>query len=100
MFTPQRLTLARKRRGITKKALAEQIGVTLRCVSAYEAGSRSPSEGCIQVIARVLSFPPEFFSASELDMPDPRGVSFRSMRAMTAAQRDAAVGSAALAMEL
>jgi len=100
MFNPQRLTLARTRRGITKKALAEEIGVTLRCVSAYEAGSRSPSDDGMARIARALQFPPDFFSAGDAELPDVCGVSFRSLRAMTAAQRDAALGSAALAVEL
>lgn len=100
MFNPSRLTLARVRRGSTKKDLAEAIGVTLRCVTGYEAGSIEPSVSALESLSRVLRFPTTFFSAPSIEVPSAEGVSFRSMASMTASQRNAALGAAALAMEL
>ena len=63
MFTPSRLTLARKRRGLMKNKLAELVGVTGRSISAYEAGESEPSEATVDALASTLRFPKEFFSA-------------------------------------
>lgn len=41
-FTPSRLTLARERRGNTKRELAEALGVSDRIVSAWEAAEKEP----------------------------------------------------------
>jgi DNA-binding XRE family transcriptional regulator len=38
VFNPSRLTVARKRRGLTKSELAARIDVEWRSVSGYEAG--------------------------------------------------------------
>lgn len=100
MFSPSRLTLARERRGMTKKRLAEKIGVSIRALTKYEVGDFEPSAEHVDALARELSFARSFFFAEEIDMPDASGVSFRSMAAMTSAQRSAAIGAATLAVAL
>lgn len=100
MFNPSRLTLARQRRGLTKTKLAKEAELTVRSVSGYEAGDMVPSDSTIAEIARVLRFPPEFFSAASLDAPSTESASFRALSSMTAGQRDSALGAGALAIEL
>ena len=87
MFNPRRLTLARRRRGLSEKQLAAAICVTTRALTAYEAGEYPPADDVLSRIARVLEFPLAFFSGDDLEEPDPKGASFRSMKRMTAAQR-------------
>ena len=41
-FNPSRLTLARKRRGMTITKLASKIGVELRSISGYEKDEFGP----------------------------------------------------------
>ena len=100
MFNPSRLTLARQRRGMTKTRLAAEAKLTVRSVSAYEAGDMVPSDGTITDLARILRFPVEFFVAASLEMPSSESASFRALSSMTAGQRDSALGAGALAIEL
>jgi len=100
MFTPSRLTLARQRRGFTKQGLAEMIGLTSRSVIAYEAGDQEPAADTLERLAKVLDFPPQFFSGSEVDEIDAGAASFRALKSMTARQRDASLAAGSLAVEL
>jgi transcriptional regulator with XRE-family HTH domain len=100
MFNPRRLTLARRRRGLSEKQLAAAICVTTRALTAYEAGEYPPANDVLSRIARVLEFPLAFFSGDDLEEPDPKGASFRSMKRMTAAQRHSALAAGAIALEL
>jgi len=99
-FNPNRLAVARKRRGYTKTELARKLGVTLRTVTAYESGDSSPGEDILAKMETVLDFPADFFSGDNLDEPDVIAVSFRSLSKMTAKQRDMALSQGALAMHL
>jgi Zn-dependent peptidase ImmA (M78 family)/transcriptional regulator with XRE-family HTH domain len=100
VFNPSRLTLARKRRGLTKLELAFRVGVDLRAISAFEGGEYAPSEETRAKLCSVLEFPCEFFSGAELDLPTPDIASFRSLARMTAARRDMALAEGALALSL
>jgi Zn-dependent peptidase ImmA (M78 family)/DNA-binding XRE family transcriptional regulator len=100
VFTPSRLTVARKRRGLTKIELARQIGVEWRSVSGYEAGEYPPSGETLTKIATTLKFPIAFFSGEDLEEPEPDITSFRALKKMTAAQRDMALGEGAIALHL
>ncbi len=100
MFNATRLTLARKRRGLTKTSLANAVGVTVRSITAYEAGETEPTDETVEKLSHSLRFPASFFGAGDIEAPPPEGVSFRAMKSMTAGQRDAALGASALAMEL
>src|ERR1700730_10872224 len=97
MFTPSRLSLARKRRGFTMTRLAGFVGVTAKAISDYEKGEYPPSEETLQRISSATRFPTGFFFGSDLHEPTPDTASFRSMARMTAGQRDAALGAGALA---
>lgn len=98
MFNPARLALARRRRGVTKKALADAAHLSVKSVSDYENARAVPSEATVVEIARALRFPPEFFSAADLESPSTENASFRALSSMTASQRDAALGAGTLAI--
>lgn len=99
-FTPSRLTLARKRRGLTKKALADAITVSYRIITAYEAETRRPKASTVEKIARQLNFPISFFSTHEVDTLPIEGTSFRSLKKMSARVRDQAMAAGELAFDL
>jgi Zn-dependent peptidase ImmA (M78 family)/DNA-binding XRE family transcriptional regulator len=99
-FNASRLTVARQRVGLTKKELAQRIGVEPRAISGFEAAQYLPSEESLSRIVRVLGFPREFFEADDLEMLLPEGVSFRSMTKMTAKQRDAAIAAGSIALTI
>jgi Zn-dependent peptidase ImmA (M78 family)/DNA-binding XRE family transcriptional regulator len=100
MFTPKRLSLARKRRGLTKKRLAQALGVTPHTVLRYESGDISPPDEAIAKMAAVLSFPIQFFHSDEVDEPEADAASFRSLTAISAGERDAALAAGSLAFTL
>jgi Zn-dependent peptidase ImmA (M78 family)/transcriptional regulator with XRE-family HTH domain len=97
-FNPKRLCLARKRKGLTKIALAEMIGVDRKSVKAYETGLHAPSLDAMRRIEGALGFPREFFLGDDLDEPSLDSGSFRSMSKMTAPQRDMALSQAAIGL--
>jgi Zn-dependent peptidase ImmA (M78 family)/DNA-binding XRE family transcriptional regulator len=99
-FNPARLDIARKRRGFTKTKLAEDTGISTRMITAYERGDHVPSPETVGRFSTVLGFPASFFFRVEVEPPLVAGVSFRALSAMTARQRDQALGSATLAIEL
>jgi len=100
MFNPTRLTLARKRRRMTKAELAQACGISSRSISNYESDSHQPNEENLLALAKALAVPVEFFDGEDLPEPMPEGVSFRAYSRMTAKQRDAALGAGALALML
>jgi Zn-dependent peptidase ImmA (M78 family)/DNA-binding XRE family transcriptional regulator len=100
MFNPTRLSVARKRRGLTKSDLARKIGIDLRSVTAYESGEYPPRVDTTEQIARALEFPPEFFEGNDLDVPQSDTASFRALSKMTATQRDMALSQGAIAVDL
>jgi transcriptional regulator with XRE-family HTH domain len=69
MFTPGRLSLARKRRRLTKKGLATALGVTPHTVLRYESGDITPPDEVATKIAKVLAFPVAFFCSDDVDEP-------------------------------
>lgn len=100
MFQPERLTLARQRRGMNKTSLAKAISVTAATISAYEKGSSEPTPNTIGKLSDTLQFPIPFFFA-DLDHEVPVGsASFRALSRMTASQRDAALASGTLCVVL
>jgi len=100
MFNSSRMTIARQRAGLTKKELAQRIGVEPRAITGFEAGQYVPSTENIERIARATGFSREFFDADDLELLDARGVSFRSLTKMTAKQRDAAIAAGSIAFVL
>jgi Zn-dependent peptidase ImmA (M78 family)/DNA-binding XRE family transcriptional regulator len=100
VFQPERLTLARKRRGMNKTRLAKAIHVTLQTISAYERGESEPSREYIERLAATLNFPPSFFYRDMVDAVPVDAASFRKLSRMTASQRDAALAAGTLCVEL
>lgn len=100
MFNPGRLRLARRRRGLTKKGLAERIGVTPHAILRYEIGENEPSEENLKAIAECLRFPIGFFFGTDLYEPQEGAASFRSLTAMSAKDRDAALAAGSLSFLL
>jgi Zn-dependent peptidase ImmA (M78 family)/DNA-binding XRE family transcriptional regulator len=99
-FNPTRLSVARQRRQLSKKGFADLVGVTAHTITRCELGETVPSEGHIKKFAEVLGFPLEFFYRKDIEVADPSMVSFRSQRAMTAAERDAAMAAGAIGFEI
>jgi Zn-dependent peptidase ImmA (M78 family)/transcriptional regulator with XRE-family HTH domain len=99
-FNPSRLTLARKRRGMAKLALAELIGVDRKTVHSYEEGITVPEEGILSQIVGALEFPRAFFFGDDIEAPSVLSGSFRSMSKMTAPLRDMALSQAAFGLHL
>ena len=97
MFSANRLKIARKRKKLTHKALAERIGVTPLTISRLEKGSTLPELDTLEALVKELSFPKEFFFGDDLDEPSVESASFRSLTSMTAKERDAALSAGALA---
>lgn len=99
-FNYNRLDLARRRRGLTKSALAKSVGISPRNLNFYERGEQVPNRETLARLASTLRFPTEFFLGPDLDEPDVEGASFRSLSRLTARERDQALGSGALALAL
>src|SRR5687767_8396956 len=94
-FCPSRVVLARKRRGLNKVALARRAAISTRSLYDIETGQATPTPETLAAIAETLRFPVEFFYRGEIEAPEPESASFRSLRSMTAAKRDAALAAGA-----
>jgi len=99
-FNYSRVDLARRRRGFTKTRLADEAKISTRSLTKYERDDQIPSDATIQRFAEALQFPVEFFYGDTLDEPPIDGTSFRSFSSLSAKQRDQALGSGALALQL
>lgn len=99
-FNPSRLSVARKRRLLNKKGFADLVGLAQHTIVRCEQGETVPTEENVAKFAEVLGFPVGFFYRPDLEIADPEMVSFRSQRAMTAAERDAALAAGAIGFEI
>src|ERR1700730_13910697 len=97
MFNPSRLELARKRRRYTATSLAERAGIAPVTLSRIVNGKQSPDEETIEKLVQALGFPREFFLGEEIDPIDASAASFRSLKSITARERDAAIAAGSLA---
>jgi Zn-dependent peptidase ImmA (M78 family)/DNA-binding XRE family transcriptional regulator len=100
MFNSKRLSLARKRRRLTAKALAEKTGLAADTISRLENGANQPDELTVTKLARVLEFPVAFFFAADPQDIDTGSVSFRSFSKMSAGEREAAISAGSLGLQL
>ncbi|PQP14046.1 DNA-binding protein [Rhodococcus opacus] len=91
-FEPARLTQARRLAGLTKKAVADELGVSPVAVSQWEAGTTTPRPDNIRHLADVLDVIPPFFAAGRpYARLDSSSAHFRSLRRTPATQRDKAI---------
>lgn len=100
MVTYLRLSIARRRRAMSKKGLADAIGVKPITILRYEAGEMKPSSENLEKIAHCLQFPREFFDGPEIDEPRRDNASFRGMASKSGRIMDAALASGAIAFLL
>ena len=99
-FNPDRLDLARRRRGMSRQTLAQATGLTNRSLFRHFRGECDPKLGTVNVFAEVLDFPPEFFYGPTLDDIATEGPSFRSMSNLTVRERERAVAAGILGVAL
>ena len=85
---------------MTKREIAESIGVSERSVSAYEKGDQEPEPSNVQRMTKALNFPEAFFHAADPEELTMGIASFRSMSKMSARQRDSALGSGSIGLLL
>lgn len=96
MFNYNRLILARKRRRLTCKELAEAVGVSPVTITRIETGINNPEPSTLEAIVKVLEFPKEFFFGGDIDGLAVEAASFRSLTSMTAREREAALAAGGL----
>jgi len=100
MFNIARLELARARRRYTAKSLAERADVAPVTFSRVVNGQQIPDDLTIEKLVKALRYPRDFFFRDDVDPIDPSAASFRSFKAMTARERDAALAAGSLAYEM
>lgn len=100
-FDPARLTQARHLASMTKKAVANRIGVSAAAVGQYELGITRPRPELLPYLAEVLDVPLVFFIAGRPHgRLDTSRAHFRSLRKTSASQRDKATASVEQIWEL
>lgn len=97
MFNPDRMSLARRRRGFTKRSLAQSLNVDRKTIIRYESGLIAPPQGVLARLSFLLGFPEQFFFGPDFDEPTADGASFRGFATMPAKDRDSALAAGALA---
>ncbi|WP_444925896.1 helix-turn-helix domain-containing protein [Microbulbifer sp. TRSA002] len=98
MFNPSRLTIARKRRRLTGRELAGFAGITPEHLSRIEKGKVDNLENAtITALAKALNYPVAFFVGDDIDLPTKDTTAFRSLSAMSAKEREAALSAGSLA---
>jgi Zn-dependent peptidase ImmA (M78 family)/DNA-binding XRE family transcriptional regulator len=101
MFNASRLAVARKRRHLSKKELANESGVSALTITRLEnRDTVDPERETVQAIASALAFPIEFLYLDDCEELDTDSVSFRSLSSLTARQRDAALSAGAIGFEV
>ncbi|XBS68928.1 XRE family transcriptional regulator [Acerihabitans sp. KWT182] len=102
MFNSERLRIARERRGLTQKALAEKAELTSKTVFNYETAGifDAIASDSMEKIAVVLNYPVEFFLDGDVPSLPTEAVSFRAMTKLSAQKRDSALGAGKLVQEL
>lgn len=101
LFDYERLTLARRLRGLRKNQLAESVGTTPTAIGQYEAGVHRPSERTLSRLAMCLGVPVEFFQAGYASATlDTAHAHFRSLRSTTQVERDQALAYGRIAADI
>ncbi|MDE0409692.1 MAG: ImmA/IrrE family metallo-endopeptidase [Alphaproteobacteria bacterium] len=100
MFNPARVELVRLRLGLTKIGFAERLGVDRKALQRHSTGQANLPVECRERLLQISGYPEAFFFKISPEYPNPDSVSFRSLRSLTAASRNAAISAGALAFEL
>lgn len=99
MFCADRLKVARYRRKLTGKQLAALADLTDVTVSKVENGHQ-PDDFTAQKLAKALNFPIQFFFMDRPEILEPQAVSFRSLKKMKAAERNASLAAGSMGIAL
>ncbi len=100
-FDPARLTQARRLAGLTKKAIARELGVSAVAVGQWEAGTHPPRPDHVGRLAELLEVPPAFLAAGRpYARLEASAAHFRSLRRTPAHQRARAIAFAEQVWEL
>ncbi len=99
MYSPDRVELVRRRLGLTKSGFAEQLGVDRKTIRRFEAGDYELPEHVQKKLLNLSGYPEGFFLKPPPEYPDATGVSFRSLRSLTAGAREAARAAGVIAFE-
>lgn len=99
-FVPSRLEFARKRRGMPRTKLAEQVALAPKTIQRWESGIGEPDDEQVSALAHQLRVLPTFFYAYEIDQLPNEAVSFRALSKMSASERDAATAAGRLGVEI
>jgi len=100
MFNHERVELVRLRLGLTKIGFAELLGIDRKTLRRFEIGEAELPKASCERLIQSSGYSESFFSKPAPDLPNPDGVSFRSLRSLTAGSRNAAMAAGALAFEL
>lgn len=99
-FTPERLSFARNRAGLTRAQLARDAKVSPRTIVNYEDGSSTPGREVVKRFSDILGVPPTFFSGPPMNDVTVGAASFRALSKMSALRRDSALASGSIAIEV
>jgi len=99
-FVPERLALARRLRGYTKRFVAKEVEVSEAALTYWERGRSAPQGEAVRKLARVLAVPEAFFAREGATVVDHDAVSFRSLRSLTHSNRDRASAAASLSAQI
>jgi Zn-dependent peptidase ImmA (M78 family)/transcriptional regulator with XRE-family HTH domain len=92
VFDPARLTQARRLAGLTKVAVANELGVSAAAVGQYEDGTATPRLDHLRRLTEILDVPLAFLAAGRPHARlDASTAHFRSLRSTRSAQRAKAV---------
>ena len=97
-LNPERIQVARMRRGLTKVELAQRLAVTPRTVTKYETHG-APASAAAE-IASAVEFPASYFHREAAPTLCADEVRFRAARRATARQRDSAVAAGVAGIEI
>ncbi len=65
----------------------------------FESGASEFPQGCLDKLCDFSGFAPDYFTKPSPEFPNPKGVSFRSLRSLTAVKREEAMAAGAIAFE-
>jgi len=100
MFSSKRLSLARKRRRLTAKGLATKAGVSPVTITRLENDQNEADPVTVEKLAEALEYPASFFFKEEPAPLTKDIVSFRSLKSMSAKERDAALSAGEIGVEV
>ena len=100
MINPERVDLVRLRLGLTKLAFAKELGVDRKAIQRFEIGKAQLTDASLEKLCALSGYPRSFFEKkTSPEYPNADGVSFRSLKSLTASSRDAALAAGALAFD-